>query len=226
MAGISEVLEQSAAKQFAIDKLGYFILEVLPNRKLVPDSPNSSIPTTDFISLDILNQTSYSGGMGQRHIYYEIDELGNETYVYKDKVVVELYAYIGKANNDLDKLRTMLNNKYLKFKHFGSTNGLVGVTEIGNVIDNKVTVYESQETRSGARLRLALTYIYKVVDNYGEYVDEVKYVTKSNVADQSIIQNNHTILGLSEETLASINALHFHINYELPGGGDSTWTMV
>lgn len=185
MADISEVLEQSAAKQFAIDKLGFFILEVLPNRKLVPDTPNASIPTTDFIALDILNQTNYSGGMGQRPIYYEIDELGNETYVYKDKVVVELYAYIGQANNDLDKLRTMLNNKYLKFKHFGSTNGLVGVTEIGNVIDNKVTVYESQETRSGARLRLALTYIYKVVDNHGEYINQVDFTTTTNSGDQS-----------------------------------------
>lgn len=193
MADISEVLEQSAAKQFAIDKLGYFILEVLPNRKLVPDSPNSSIPTTDFVSLNILNQTNYSGGMGQRHIYYEIDELGNETYVYKDKVVVELYAYIGQANNDLDKLRTMLNNKYLKFKYFGSTNGLVGVTEIGNVIDNKVTVYESQETRSGARLRLALTYIYKVVDNYGEYVNEINFTTAINSEDEQITDTGNVV---------------------------------
>lgn len=193
MADINDILEQSAAKQFAIDKLGYFILEVLPNRQLVPDTPNTSVPTTDFIALDIINQTNYSGGMGPQSISYDIDDLGNETYVYKDKVVVDLYAYIGKANNDLDKLRTMLSNKYLKFKHFGSTKGLVGVTEIGNVIDNKVTVYESQETRSGARLRLALTYVYKVVDNYGEYVNEINFTAVTNTEDDQIVDTGNVV---------------------------------
>lgn len=193
MADITQILTQQEAKEFALNQLGFFIKEILPNRELVPDEPNTPIPTTDFLSLDILTGSNYSGGFGQQHIFYEMDATGAETYVYKDKVVLDLYTFIGNAYDDLDKLRTMLNNKYFKYKYFGSKNGLVGVTDIGEVRDNKISVYKSQETRSGARLRLALTYIYKVVDDHGEYIEEIDFTATTKVEDQEIVKTGIVI---------------------------------
>lgn len=188
MAEIVDILEQDAAETFALNQLGYFLNEVVPNRELISDSSNSTAPSTDFIVMDVISSTDYSGGMGNKPLHYEIAENGDETYIYKDKITLDLYAYIGKANRDLKLVRKMLGNKFLKFKHFGFSKGLVGVTDIGNILDSNVTVYETQEVRAGARLRLGITYIYKDTYSYGEYIDKINFLAITNSGDDQEIK--------------------------------------
>lgn len=192
MADIADILTIDDAETFAFDQLGEFLYEVIPHRKLVLDSSTITAGTTPYLVADILTNTSYSEGLGQKPVLSNLASDGTSTKIYKDKLTIDLRAYLGEARKDLNLVRTKLNNSDLKFKHFGSTKGLVAITDIGNVLDNKVTVYESQETANGAILRIGLSYIYKEVE-------AVYYVETINISSD-VTSNEDTIENTSEVT--------------------------
>lgn len=193
MASLSEIKTEGEAYNEALETLGIFLQENIPHREVVFGYNNIPIGNSPYLVADILPSTPYSGGFGQQPIYYEMGADGKEVYVYKDKIALDLIAYIGdeihQAHKDMRKVRTMLNNRHQHYKHFGSKDGRVGVTDIQNIVDATVDVYERQYTQQGARLRLALTYIYKVEDDHGEFIEEINGTTTTKTIDEVIVKD-------------------------------------
>ncbi len=183
MALISEILEEEAARMYALTQLRDAVRSVMPNRVPLLEDSNEAVITTPYIVYDQLGDLNISGGLSDKPRFYEMEDNGTETYVYDGRLLVELSTYIGNAYTDLKTIKTALRNKRIKQTYFTDTGGLVGIMDIRHIIDSPVLVYE-QEMQPCARLQLTLSYVYKVVDTGGDVVDTIMYNGKVTVAGE------------------------------------------
>lgn len=189
----NDILEEDAAIEYALTRLGEYVNFLYPTHALVLDqSPDTILPIVPYVSCTILTGAGMNAGTGgNRPIFAQINDIGESRYVYQEFLNIQLKAHKTDAFKVMKRIKKMFTNPKVHTQFFDDP--LVGVTNFGQVL-NAPTPMDNQKWEEGASMTLTLSYLHKVEDLEDGRITEVKFNSSTVTGTGGVVVDN----GLSD----------------------------